>query len=827
MTELRFYYGTLDHNIDITKTIEKSLQVEHYIVIPANDNVRAHVFSDPCFRAVKSIMISGLSNRMHVIDHQTTLILDTRTNQVITDPLLSRRLIVQTKLKPEDKATALHSLISIQHGSMQDEFPEQCMALEFLTGTEKVLEIGGNIGRNSIVISSILEKDTNLVVMECSKSIADVLAKNRHQNRHTFHIENAALSKIKLIQKGWKTIPSEELLEGYTEVQNVGFHELEEKYQIQFDTLVLDCEGSFYYILQDFPDILTNIRTIIVENDYADLEHKAFVDDRLKEHQFECVYVKEGPEEARQLKFPCLTNFYEVWKRPTEEQAVNTIVTVEKGAKFMDKYPRVLFFRHDKYSAVDSFFNDTSKMECSVQIISSNKELIQLYDPNVPILVTYGETEKEYYSDVYQVIASRMNRRWIHYKDIPSMEHFVKHVNTCYINAVIRPRIESRPDFSIFTTCYQSYDKINRAYNSIRAQRFRDWEWVILDDSPDDAHFEFLKKKFHLDKKVRLYKRSCNSGNIGNVKNEAVSLCRGKYILEMDHDDEILPDTLLDAATAFQADKEVGFVYMDFINIYENGKNFWYGDFICKGYGGYYRQKYNNRWVNVYMTPNVNNVTLSHIVCLPNHPRIWRTETLLKIGNYSEFLPICDDQEILMRTAIETKMVKIPKLAYVQYMNEGNNNFSLIRNREINRLGPQYIVPQFYLVYNVQDKMKEKNAHEDEKYITACDQIWKRDQYEHKYCNTRVQYNYDKQYCIIGCTAFLKHIDQLKEAYTNPRNDFLLLDGTGDTDALCLFLDSMNMGRMKCYSLPDTPPNQLRNYFNYLYQVCKETEILE
>ena len=73
----------------------------------------------------------------------------------------------------------------------------------------------------------------------------------------------------------------------------------------------------------------------------------------------------------------------------------------------------------------------------------------------------------------------------------------------------------------------------------------------------------------------------------------------------------------------------------------------------------------------------------------------------------------------------------------------------------------------------------------------------------------------------------MKHIDQLKAAYANPRNDFLLLDGTGDTDALCLFLDSMNMGRMKCYSLSDTPPNQLRNYFNYLYQACKETEILE
>ena len=36
------------------------------------------------------------------------------------------------------------------------------------------------------------------------------------------------------------------------------------------------------------------------------------------------------------------------------------------------------------------------------------------------------------------------------------------------------------------------------------------------------------------------------------------------------------------------------------------------------------------------MTPNVNNITLSNIVCLPNHPRIWRTETLLKLGKNEE-----------------------------------------------------------------------------------------------------------------------------------------------------------------------------------------------
>jgi hypothetical protein len=58
---------------------------------------------------------------------------------------------------------------------------------------------------------------------------------------------------------------------------------LGKKYNIDFDTLVLDCEGAFYYILNDFPEILENIKTIFVENDYNDIEHKNFVDLKLKE----------------------------------------------------------------------------------------------------------------------------------------------------------------------------------------------------------------------------------------------------------------------------------------------------------------------------------------------------------------------------------------------------------------------------------------------------------------------------------------------------------------------------------------------------------------
>ena len=137
-------------------------------------------------------------------------------------------------------------------------------------------------------------------------------------------------------------------------------------------------------------------------------------------------------------------------------------------------------------------------------------------------------------------------------------------LNYCYINNVIASRELTRPKFSIFTTCYKSYDKINRAYDGMKSQTLKDWEWFLLDDSPEDEHFNFLRDFAKKDKRIRLYKRDCNSGNIGNVKNEAVGLCRGKYVLELDHDDIVLPTILKDAYDVFESDNEIGFVFADF-----------------------------------------------------------------------------------------------------------------------------------------------------------------------------------------------------------------------------------------------------------------------
>jgi glycosyltransferase involved in cell wall biosynthesis len=504
------------------------------------------------------------------------------------------------------------------------------------------------------------------------------------------------------------------------------------------------------------------------------------------------------------------------------------------------KYPYILVYRYKKYaSQIDNFIMENKdNFNCSLFITHKKSDLNKMFDVNFNLLVTFGEKENdlsvdcinEYNPDINAFLPDRIKKRWLHFnvdsfKENFNITIFNQRVNYFYLDNNTNKDINT-PEFSLFTTCYNSYDKIIRAYNSIKTQTLLDWEWVILDDSPDDEHFTFLKKTLKSENRIRLYKRSENNGNIGNVKNEAVSLCRGKYLLEMDHDDEILPNVLSDSVNIFEKDKEVGFIYMNFINIYEDGQNYKYGDFFSLGYAGYYMEKYKDKWVYVCVSPNINNVTLSHIVSVPNHPRIWRKSTLLEIGNYCETLPILDDYELLVRTALNTKIVKLSNLGYIQYMNNNSNNFSLIRNKEINRIIWD-LKRVCYSNYKVNDVMERLDACEDDNFIYNNSQIWKRQEFEHKFCNIIMNLEYDKQFCILGLKSFLNNLREISNLYQNKQNDFILLDNEITNEELCKLLEHHSFLRMKCYSMKDCDLIQLEKYFLLIYKSCEDYHIFK
>lgn len=478
------------------------------------------------------------------------------------------------------------------------------------------------------------------------------------------------------------------------------------------------------------------------------------------------------------------------------------------------RYPFVLFIRPDTMSDYDDLVTSDNSMmtaTCSENI----NDVYGVYSNKYHIILRIGDNV-----DISDVPEKVMNRVLTLPRDQSyGVDEINNQVNTFYAKMCIADKQLYRPTFSIFTTCFKSYEKIKRAYNSLLSQTFTDWEWVIVDDSPEETHFSFLKTTL-TDPRVRLYRRDGNSGSIGLVKNEAIALCRGDIIVEFDHDDELTEDCLRLAKQAFNADSDVGFVYMDFMNMYEDEKPFFYGNqktheiFMSKGYGGYLCMRFREKWQNLYLTPNINNVTMSHLVCLPNHPRIWRADVLREFGSYSELLPICDDLEILLQTLLKYKAAKVCKLGYIQYMNPGNNNFSLIRNSEINRLGPRFIVPEFFDNKNVDNVYQERDAAEDPLYRNHHSNIWTRQPaYQHKYWNRRFT-NLTNSLLIFNPDQL--ESEQIKEYRDVPNRMIYLISGDKPLYHLQMAADTAVIGNIMVWSLPGASKTQIIRYVTML-----------
>jgi FkbM family methyltransferase len=211
------------------------------------------------------------------------------------------------------KLNELHNKLKLKYGDFKEEYQEQEMSLLYIKPDNVVLELGGNIGRNSCIIASLLNNTNNLVVFESDPNNAKKLKENCDLNNLNFIIEDCAISKKELLQKKWIT-KSKDLIEdneivNWKPIKTLSWLQIKNKYKIIFDTLVVDCEGALYYILKDEPDFLETFKTIIIENDFNDIEHKHFIDAEFKRFNLENVYTKPGGFQ------PCYNYFYEVWTK--------------------------------------------------------------------------------------------------------------------------------------------------------------------------------------------------------------------------------------------------------------------------------------------------------------------------------------------------------------------------------------------------------------------------------------------------------------------------------------------------------------------------------
>ncbi|KPL78866.1 hypothetical protein ADN00_06565, partial [Ornatilinea apprima] len=100
-----------------------------------------------------------------------------------------------------------------------------------------------------------------------------------------------------------------------------------------------------------------------------------------------------------------------------------------------------------------------------------------------------------------------------------------------------------------------------RAIESVLAQSWRDFEFIIVDDGSVDGLFEVLREFQQRDARITLIRNHINSGLPAARVNQGVRVARGEYLAYMFEDDEWYPDALQIMLDTLQASAEPCAVY--------------------------------------------------------------------------------------------------------------------------------------------------------------------------------------------------------------------------------------------------------------------------
>lgn len=302
---------------------------------------------------------------------------------------------------------------------------------------------------------------------------------------------------------------------------------------------------------------------------------------------------------------------------------------------------------------------------------------------NPSVFITTGNVAL--YGQLYNAPYS-VRRRWIHVDEFSDSRSIGDSAYSCFIDSSLNvERNLAEPLVSCFTPTYRTGNRIYRAFSSLQSQRHKNWEWVLYDDSNDGGKtYDMLVELAQQDHRIKVFKGSKPSGMIGEVKRYAAGLCTGKYLVEFDHDDVLTYWALDHVVSGFNEYPEGKFLYTDASEVFETGGCVNYGPNWGFGYGKHYDSHYNGATYTCETTP-INPKTIRHIVAAPNHIRAWESEFYFSIGGHNPRLHIADDYELVVRSFLNTRMIQVPRLCYLQYMNSGGNNTQEPRRPEIQR----------------------------------------------------------------------------------------------------------------------------------------------
>lgn len=202
--------------------------------------------------------------------------------------------------------------------------------------------------------------------------------------------------------------------------------------------------------------------------------------------------------------------------------------------------------------------------------------------------------------------------------------------------------VVTTPLISVLTPVFDPpLDALRAAVNSVRAQRFTDWELILVDDLSTTAEVRKLLRRFAASEpRIRVLERASNGGIVA-ASNDALDLAQGQFIALLDHDDLLAAGALSAIARRIEDRSDVDYLYTDEDKVDADGV----------AYDPFRKPEWSPERLRGQM--------------YTAHLSVMRTELVRAVGGFAEGSDGSQDHDLVLRvTERAREIVHIPEVLY-------------------------------------------------------------------------------------------------------------------------------------------------------------------
>jgi len=122
---------------------------------------------------------------------------------------------------------------------------------------------------------------------------------------------------------------------------------------------------------------------------------------------------------------------------------------------------------------------------------------------------------------------------------------------------------------SIISPAYNCLDSFANAFNSVLNQKYKNIEWIIIDDCSTDGSYDYIKSKIDGYCFIKLLKTKENGG-AAVARNLGIKEAKGRYIAFLDMDDMWKP-AKIEKQVKFMNENDYAFTYSDYDVLFSDG----------------------------------------------------------------------------------------------------------------------------------------------------------------------------------------------------------------------------------------------------------------